>query len=152
MSVKKPYIRIPHNAYVFIGDGRKALFLRNEGTEISLRLKVEEVFQHENPPTREQGSDKPGRATSGIDARRSAMEEPDWHDIAEHRFAKDVARALEPILRAKRISGLVVAAPPRTLAALRRSFHRDIERQIIAEIDKDLTGLSIPAIEKHLMA
>lgn len=26
-------LKIPHNAFVFVGDGRKALFLRNEGDE-----------------------------------------------------------------------------------------------------------------------
>jgi protein required for attachment to host cells len=26
-------LKIPHNAVVFVGDGRKALFLRNEGDE-----------------------------------------------------------------------------------------------------------------------
>jgi protein required for attachment to host cells len=152
MSGKKPYFRIPHDAYVFVGDGRKALFLRNEGNEISLHLKAERVFQHQNPPTREQGSDSPGRAFSSIDARRSAMEQADWHDIEEHRFARDVAGALESISRAKNFPVLVIAAPPRTLAELRRSLHRDVEKKIIAEIDKDLTGLSIPEIQKYLMA
>jgi protein required for attachment to host cells len=26
-------LKIPHNAFVFVGDGRKALFLRNDGDE-----------------------------------------------------------------------------------------------------------------------
>jgi protein required for attachment to host cells len=150
MSAKKPYIRIPHNAYVFVGDGRKALFLRNEGSEISLQLKVEQVFEKENPPTREQGTDKPGRSISSIDPRRSAMEQADWHDIEAHRFAREVAGALESIVREKPIPAIVVAAPPRTLAELRRSFHPDVEKHIIAEVDKDLTGLTISQIEKHL--
>jgi protein required for attachment to host cells len=149
MSGKEPYIRIPHNAYVFVGDGRKALFLRNEGTPISPRLKVDRVFAQENPPTHEQGTDKPGRTISSIDARRSAMEQADWHDLDEHRFARDVAGALEVILREKAVRAIVVAAPPRTLAELRRSFHPDVQKLIIAELDKDLTGLSISQIERH---
>jgi len=55
-------LRIPHDAFVFVGDGRKALFLRNEGDEKFPNLKTERVFQDENPPTHEQGSDRPGRA------------------------------------------------------------------------------------------
>jgi protein required for attachment to host cells len=51
-------LRIPHDAFVFVGDGRKALFLRNEGDEKFLNLKTERVFQDENPPTHEQGSDR----------------------------------------------------------------------------------------------
>ena len=55
-------ISIPHEAFVFIGDGRKALFLRNEGDEKYLNLKTERVLFDQNPPSREQGSDQPGRA------------------------------------------------------------------------------------------
>jgi protein required for attachment to host cells len=53
--------KIPHNALVFVGDGRRALFLRNEGDAISPNLRTEKVFEEENPPTHEQGSDRPGR-------------------------------------------------------------------------------------------
>ena len=31
-------LNIPHDAFVFVGDGRKALFLRNEGDEKFLNL------------------------------------------------------------------------------------------------------------------
>jgi hypothetical protein len=31
-------LTIPHDAFVFVGDGRKALFLRNAGDECSIRL------------------------------------------------------------------------------------------------------------------
>jgi protein required for attachment to host cells len=34
---------VPHDALVFIGDGRKALFLRNAGDEKFLNLKTERV-------------------------------------------------------------------------------------------------------------
>jgi protein required for attachment to host cells len=86
--------KIPHNALVFVGDGRRALFLRNEGDAISPSLRAEKVFEEENPPTREQGSDRPGRVTAAGSAdRRSAVEPTDWHDIEEHRFAQRVATA-----------------------------------------------------------
>ncbi len=52
---------IPPEALVFVGDGQKALVLRNAGDATTPRLVVERVFVAENPPTREQGSDRPGR-------------------------------------------------------------------------------------------
>ena len=48
---KTEFFRIPHNACVIVGDGRKALFLRNEGTQIAPRLKTEQVLLNANPPT-----------------------------------------------------------------------------------------------------
>src|SRR6185295_16785093 len=133
-------IKIPHNGYVFVGDGRKALFLRNEGDEKFLNLKTEQVFKDDNPPTHEQGTDRPGRTFAPADGRHAGMAQTDWHDLEEHRFAHAVAAALEKVVRERGVKALVIAAPPRTLAELRRSFHADVQSRIIAEIDKDLTN------------
>ena len=49
-------LTIPHNAFVFVGDGGKALFLRNEGDEKFPNLVIERVFAEEirRPANREQ--------------------------------------------------------------------------------------------------
>src|SRR5208282_1270669 len=73
-------LSIPHDAVVFVGDGRKALFLRNAGDEKFPDLKTERVFAEENPPTHEQGTDRPGRgAESAGTHRRTSMDQTDWH-------------------------------------------------------------------------
>jgi protein required for attachment to host cells len=69
------------------------------------------------------------------------MEQTDWHDIEEHKFARDVAGALEGVVRSNGVKALIDVAPARTLADLRRAFHDDVKKKIIAEIDKDLTKL-----------
>ena len=146
-------LKIPHNALVFVGDGRKALFLRNDGDAISPNLRTEKVFDEENPATHEQGSDRPGRVSEvALPGRRGALEPTDWHDIEEHRFARKVAAAMEQMVRAGKAKALVVVAPPRTLAELRHAFHSDVKACVVAEINKDLTKHPIGDIEKHLMA
>jgi protein required for attachment to host cells len=142
-------IKIPHNAFVFVGDGRKALFLRNDGDEKFPNLRTERVFIGDNPATHEQGTDKPGRSF-GVGGRRSGMDQTDWHDLEEHRFAKDVAATLARVVREKKIEALVVVAPPRTLADLRSAFHQEVKQLIIAEVDKDLTNHPLYEIEKNL--
>ena len=143
---------IPHDAFVFIGDGRKALFLRNAGDEKFLNLKTERVILDENPPTHEQGTDRPGRAFKRAATNlRSGMDNTDWHELEEHRFAQRVAAALEQLIRTRNVKALVVAAPPRTLADLRQAFHADVKGRIIAEIDKDLTKHPVAEIENHLL-
>jgi protein required for attachment to host cells len=81
-------VEIPHDGLVFVGDGRKALFLRNTGDETFPDLKTERVFVDDNPPTREQGSDRPGTAfgCAGT-SRRASMDNTDWHDLEKHREA-----------------------------------------------------------------
>jgi len=143
---------IPHNAYIFVGDGKKALVLRNDGDARSLNLKTERVFKDDNPPTHEQGTDRPGRAHSSVGPGRSSVTQTDWHDLEEHRFAHEVAAALERIVRERKVESLIVIAPPRALADLRTSFHNDVKKKIVAEIGKDLTNLPIGEIERHLAA
>lgn len=144
-------LKIPHNAFVFVGDGRKALFLRNEGDEKYPNLKTENVFEDVNPPTHEQGSEQPGRVSKAQHSgQRSAVEPVDWHDIEEHHFAKHVAAKMEQVVRQRKVPALVVVAPPRTLADLRNAFHSDVRALIVAEINKDLTKHPIGEIERHL--
>jgi protein required for attachment to host cells len=143
-------IHIPHDAIVFVGDGCKALFLRNDGDEKFPNLRTERVFLDHNPPTHEQGSDKPGRSFSSVGHGRSAVEQTDWHDLEQHRFTRVVAEALEKLMRERHVKALVIAAPPRTLADLRQALHKDVKAGIIAEVDKDFTGQPVYEIEKHL--
>ena len=146
-------LAIPHDAMVFIGDGRKALFLRNAGDEKFLYLKTERVLIDENPPTHEQGSDRPGRAFKRAGTNlRSGVGDTDWHELETHRFVHRVAGALEQLVRAQNVKAIVIAAPPRTLADLRQSFHADVKARIVAEITKDLTNHPIDEIEKHLVS
>jgi protein required for attachment to host cells len=145
-------LRLPHDAVVLIGDGRKALFLRNQGDEAFLDLRVERVFADVNPPTHEQGTDKPGRVYASVGNRRGAAETTDWHDLEEHRFARDVAAALERLVRDRKVKSLLIASPPRTLADLRQALHPDVRRCIVADLPKDLTKHPVHEIEQHLLA
>ena len=144
---------IPQNAFIFVGDGRKALFLRNAGDEKFPNFVTERVFLDENPATHEQGADRPGRgfAHAGSE-RRSAMETTDWHELEEHRFTQRVAQALEALVRDRHAPAVVIVAPPRALADLREGLHPDAKARVVLEINKDLTKLPVWEIEKHVMA
>ena len=145
-------IQIPHDAIVFVGDGRKALFLRNEGDEKFANFVTVQVLAEENPLSHDQGTDRPGRAfPSANSSARSAVESTDWHEIEEHRFAQRAAAALESFVRDRAAPALVIAAPARTLADLRKSLHADVKAKIIAEIDKYFTKIPVWEIERHIV-
>ncbi len=145
-------LSIPRNALVFVGDGQKALFLRNAGDEKLPNLTTERVFAEENPPTHEQGTDRPGRAFKRAGTNlRSGVATTDWHELEKERFADRVAAAMEQLVRAEKVKAIIIVAPPRTLAELRRVIHADVKKRIIAEVDKDLTKHPIGDIEKHLV-
>ena len=87
-------LSVPHDAMIFVGDGQKALFLRNKGDEKFPNLIAERVFVDDNPLTHEQGTDRPGRVFKrAATNRRSGVAATDWHEVEKHRFARRVAAA-----------------------------------------------------------
>ena len=145
-------ITIPHDAWVFVGDGQKALLLRNAGDEKFVNLKAERVFGEDNPATHEQGTDHPGRAFKRAGtSQRSSMDSTDWHELEKHRFAQHAAEVMEKIVRDRKVKSFVIVAPPRTLSDLRQAFHPDVKSRVLAEINKDLTKHTVAEIEKHLV-
>lgn len=145
-------IRIPRDALVFVGDGAKALFLRNKGDAELVNLVVERIFEQENPATSQQGTDRPGRSFASAGTHRSAVEQTDWHQLAEDRFVAEVADRLYKHAHAGRYDALIVVAPPRVLGNLRKAFHKEVTERVTAEIAKELTSHPVHEIEKLLAA
>src|SRR3954462_11664538 len=88
-------LRIHRGDWVVVCDGAKALILENAGDAVALNLKTKEVHAQTDEKTSEQGTDAPGRSINSVGARRSAMEQTDWHDQAEQRFLVDLAKKLD---------------------------------------------------------
>lgn len=143
-------IRLDHDVWVVVADGEKALFLRNEGDRKYPNLEVLRSVHEDNPPTHEQGTDRPGRFSDGPTLHRSAVEETDWHRIEKERFAKSIAERLYRAAHRGEFERLVVAAPPVVMGEMRKEFHKEVEQRIIGEVPKTLTNHTIDEIEKIL--
>jgi protein required for attachment to host cells len=144
------HVHIPARALVAIVDGRRARFLRNRGTPLHVELVTERALDQENPPTREQGTDRPGRTPGAAGASRSAVEQTDWHQLAEERFVATVADMLYDMAHAQAFDHLVVVAPPKALGSLRAALHPEVSTRIVAEVAKDLTSHPEAEIAKLL--
>lgn len=148
-------MRVPHKAFVVVADGRKMLFLRNEGDAEFPSLQVEKkVVDHHNPSHHEQATDLAGGAmgtrTAGGSWGGGNMQEVDFHQLEEDRFAADTAELLKKRALNNDFESLIVIAPPRTLGELRKHYHKEVSGRLTAEIDKDLTGHTVPQIEQAL--
>ena len=143
-------VKISHGEWVLVCDGTKALVLANAGDEKFPTLKTREVYEQEDPRTHEQGTDAPGRSINSVDARRSAMEQTDWHLQAEQRFLQRVIGHLDAAVNAGEAKSLIVVAPPRALGVPRHAYSHNLRAALRAEIDKDLVRLPVYQIEKHL--
>lgn len=143
-------VSVPNGAFVVVADHAKAILIRNNGSPIAPDLEILAVADApENPPTRDQGTDRPGRAFSG--SHGSAVEQTDWHELAGKRFIEETAGAIEMVL-ADGFEALVLVAPPRALADLRSALSDRVRTAVVAELDKDLTGMPVCDIARHLAA
>jgi protein required for attachment to host cells len=145
-------LKIRSGDWVVVCDGAKALILVNAGDGMHPNLKTLEVREQEDAKTREQGTDAPGRSVNSIDARRSAMEQTDWHEQGERRFLADLAKRLDAAVAAGETKSIIIAAPPRALGVLRQAYSNGLRGVLKAEIDKDLVKMPVYEIEKKLAA
>lgn len=143
-------VHIPTNALVLVSDGRRARLLRNQGTPVKPQLIVEQALDRDNPPTREQGTDKPGRRHGPGGSIGGAIEQTDFHQQQEERFAAEIADLLYKLGHAGNYDELVVVAPPKMLGDLRAKFHPEVSGAIVGELPRDLTQYSVPEIGRML--
>ena len=140
-------------ALVIVSDGRKALFLDLTGTALHPHLQLRKAIEApENPPTHEQGTDRPGRSFQSVGHMRSSMEQTDWHELGEQRFIGQVVSVLQALHQDHPLNKLVLIAPPRTLSYLRQQLPDTMKKLVQAEFAKDLVRLPLYEIESHLAA
>jgi len=153
-------MQLDHGTWVVVADGEKFLLLRNIGDQDFMHLEVVDHETSTNAPARELASDRAGRQQDakrkeggGVETwGKSAMQETDWHRVAEERFAQDVAERLLEWRSAGRFRHLLVIADPRSLGAMRNVYDDRLASAIVAEIDKDLTNLPLNRIEAAIKA
>jgi protein required for attachment to host cells len=145
-------LKIRQGEWVVVCDGAKALVLENVGDEVHPNLKTRQVYEQKAPKTHEQGTDAPGRALQSVGAKRSAMEQTDWHEQDEQHFLTDLVRKLDAAVTAGDAKAIVIVAPPRALGVIRQTYSPRLKEALRAEIDKDLVQMPVHEIEKHLAA
>ena len=143
-------IAVHNGAWVLVGDGRRALFLENHGDPDLLDLRVIEARVEDNPATRDQGTDAPGRAFASRGGPRSSLETTDWHELEKEHFADRIAETINKAAESGEMKEVVLIAPPRVLGELRKHLSVKAQAKVKVEIDKDLTRHPISEIEKAL--
>ncbi len=142
---------IPKNALVLVVDGRKMLFLRNQGEGDHVQLVTEAHHEREDQKDHELKSDAPGLGAQRGGYGRPAMDETDFHQLDEDRYAADAADQLRVRALAGDFEALVIVAPPKTLGELRKHLHKEVERRVVMELAKEMTDRPLPDIAAMLM-
>ena len=133
---------------LLVCDGRKALFIRNGGPASRPAFVVEqEMHEKGSSHTADLGADEPGRLKSAFGP-RSSMEGTDWHQAAEDAFVRKAVDAFTALCDAHGVREVVLVAPPRALATIRKIASKSLHDRVVGEIDKDLTKHPVHEIEK----
>ena len=142
---------LPHQALVFVADGKKMLFLRNHGDANQIDLRTEAHDQREDAPDRELKTDAQGAKnhTGGIG--RMSVEETDYHQQEEDIWIKEAAEELKRRALRNDFEALAIIAPPKALGVLRKELHKEVERRVVLTLNKEMAGRPIPDIEELLV-
>lgn len=134
-------MKLPHNAHVAIVDGENFTVMQNTGQPFEPKLA---------------NAQKPDLTATNFSA---GVRHQD--DLGQHTGATDLnelahGAAAAEWLNAKAIAGelseVMIIADPKTLGEMRRHYHSELEKRIVGEIDKTLTGEPTASIEKAIAA
>ena len=141
---------IRHGEWVVVCDGAKALVLENDGDIRTPNLKTVKVFEQKDLATHMIGTDAPGRTFNSVGSARSAVEQTDFHDLAERAFLTQLAQHLAEAVASGKTKSLIIVAPPRALGMIRPAYSHAVKGAVRIEVDKDLVKMPVHEIEKRL--
>lgn len=141
----------PVRTWIVVADGAQARFLLNQGPGKGLEAALEEEATEARQPTRDLGSDRPGRVHDRLGPGRHAMvPRVDWHQFEKQKFAREMATILDSAAQRKFFDRLVLVAPPKTLGTLRSALNKNTARMVSGEVAKDLTQVTVGELPDHL--
>lgn len=134
-------MKLPNKAHVAIVDGQNFTVMRNTGQALEPKLA---------------DAQKPDLSATNFSA---GVKHQD--DLGQKHGRTDLnelahGAAAAEWLNAKAISGeidkVLVIADPKTLGEMRRHYHSELEKRLVGEIDKTMTGEPTDRIEKAIVS
>jgi len=137
--------------WIVVADASAARIFVLAGPRQRISLEPVRELAADIKPSREIGSDRPGRTFDRGGPGRHAEEPPtDPKRHAKASFAREVAQTLDDERRRNSFAGLTVVAPPQFLGDLRGAMSGELRALVEAEINKDLTKLPLHELTPQL--
>ncbi len=71
-------------------------------------------------------------------------------EVEKGHFGHSLAKMLDQAMRSKRFDRWVLVAPPHFLGMLRNELSRELQKQLLTTVDKDLNHLDVHALAERL--
>ena len=134
-------MKLPSNAHVAIVDGNKFLVMRNSGK--LFEPKLGDAQQPDLQAT---------NFSAGVKHQDEGSQLTGRTDLNELAHGAAAAEWLNAKAIAGEISDVLVIADPKTLGEMRRHYHSELEKRLVGEIDKTVTGEPTERIEQIIAA
>ena len=141
----------PTKTWILVADGGRARILEVAGKGKVLRMISGSDAKLDNPPSHEQGRDRPARVHELVGNVRHAVEpRHDPHRARETLFARQLGAMLGGYAARNDFDRLVLVAPAAMLGDLRRALQPQVLEKVVAEVDKDLTKIPTHNVLAHI--
>jgi protein required for attachment to host cells len=141
----------PIRTWVVIADAARARVFETRGRGTGLTPVADMALDADLAPSREIGTDRPGRTFESVGSTRHAMQSPsDPHREQKRQFARRIAEAVEARQATKSFDRLVLVAPPVTMGDLRAALPAKVKAAVTAELVADLTNTPLSELPEHL--
>lgn len=134
-------MKLPHKAHVAIVDGENFTIMRNEGQAFEPRL------ANASKPDLD-----PSNFSAGVKHQDDIGQKHGRTDLSELAHGAAAAEWLNAKAIAGELTDVLVIADPKTLGEMRRHYHSELEKRLVGEIDKTVTGATTDAIQKIIEA
>ncbi len=140
----------PIRTLVLVADDATARFLINEGIGKGLK-EIAGLSARQFADAQIAYDDRPGRQTGGADgtARHGFDPHENADEMGRARFVGYVAEELSREWKRHSPDRLIVAAPPKTLGALRAKLNGAPAAALHGDLAKDLVRVSVQDLPKH---
>lgn len=148
-------MHLKNGDWVIVCDAGKYIVYENHGDTGRLDLRIVSFDTHDTPPTRELGTDKPGRFPSPnaqrASAGRAAVSNTDWHNEEEKRFIEALAGRMDAWARAEPARSYVLVADPRSMGTMRKALREETLGRVGHSVTGDHVHHPVEVIEKLIL-
>lgn len=137
----------PVTTWILLANAQTARIVRNLGPGKGVEP-VEGAVLHAPSPT--EYSDRPGSVQNSATQSHSAVKRRAPKELAAQAFAELVLRYLEEASQNDTFDRLIVTSAPKLLGDLRARMSQGLRKRILAEIDKDLTQVTLDELPEYL--
>ncbi|MFQ5564705.1 MAG: host attachment protein [Parvularculaceae bacterium] len=144
--------RPKRTTWFVIADGGRFKVFDSEGPKQDLKLIKDAESDESRRPSRNIGTDKPGRGRNiGTGAPFALQPGQDFHNAAKREFLKSSMEFVNHGAREGRFQQLVVVAPAKALAAIRSATSQDALDKTIASLSLDLSKIPESELRDRLV-